>query len=147
MVARYGVEVEGPFIGAVTLILPRAAWHNVETVEMFMHMHPEAQRPTHLWIELQPGELFHWGNVLSLLQAGYRVTAQVREPEDVPPVSLLDYKDFGVVWMVPKRFREIFLACSHIKWANAPGDGCDTEVQLREFNPADYAKDQEWQLP
>ena len=146
MTVRYGIEAEGPFKGEMTLILPRSAWHTVAAVDMFMQQHPNAQRPTHLWIELQPGELFHWGRVQDLLLAGFKVTAQVREPEDAPPLSLLEDNAFGVVWMVPARFRDVLLAASHIKWANAPGDGMEAELKFREFDAADYEKDEIWQL-
>ena len=142
---RYGIEVEGPFKGEMTLILPTAAWHKVSVVEAALRRHPDAQRPTHLWIETQQDERFDWLRVAELIEAGFNVTAQIREPEDVPPVRLLRSVHFGVVWMVPERYRDVLLAAEYIKWAVAPGDGCEAEIQLRKFDPANYEKDQVWQ--
>jgi len=128
----------------MTIILPSATLHKPEVVEAAIRRNNPAVLPTHLWVETQADEKFNWSDVESLLTAGFKVTAQVREAEDVPPVALLENLDFGVVWMVPERFRDLLSSASHIKWALSPGNGYECELNHRHFDGADYVKDTIW---
>lgn len=142
---RYGLEVEGRFKGAVTLILPNAVMHNPVFVYRTLDARPQADRPTHLWLEVQPGEHFDWSNVKRLLDAGFLVTVQIRYPHDVPPTSLRRWHgQFGVVWMVPDEFQEVLRAADYIKHAVAPGNGFESPLQHRQFHPSAYRGDQVW---
>lgn len=142
---RYGVEVEGAFKGLKTLILPSSQYHFSSVVDKIMGEHPECIYPMHLWLELQPGERFNWDDVRALVLL-FKVTLQVRYPVDTPPISLLE--QFGirlsVVWMVPDEFASLAASSEYIKHATAPGKGWEAEVVHTPFDPADYAKDEEW---
>lgn len=104
----------------------------------------KAEQPTHLWIECQADEVFNWTDVSELLEAGYKVTAQIREPRDVPPQELREDPDFAVVWMIPTAYREVLACAGYIKDARAPGDGYEIKVVRQMFNSRHYAEDRVW---
>lgn len=140
---RYGIEVEGPFKGDVTLIIPNAAQHTLEFVAAMMAQHSEARRPKHLWLEVQPHEAFDW-DAIYRLKSKYRITLQVRTPQDLPPEKLLSDPFVAVVWMVPDEFAELLKAASYIKHATAPGIGFESRLRFVTFDPEDYRGDIVW---
>lgn len=147
---RFGIEVEGPFKGDLTLVIPNASQHSLEAVQALLTEHNSQKdfleprrRPKHLWLETQPGERFNW-DAIYRLKSSYRVTLQVREPEDVPPQKLLQDPFVAVVWMVPDRYAPLLHAADFIKHATAPGYGYEAWLKKRTFDPLDYAKDEVW---
>jgi hypothetical protein len=144
---RYGTEYEGCFFGQKTLVLPCADDHRIEFIEEELLKH-DCVRPTHLWLETQLGEVFNWGEIAALLEAGFRITLQVRTAEDLPPL-LPHNHNVCIVWMVPPEYHEILSRLQFIKVVHGPGpfDGFEIAVQTRHGFPADlYVKEDEiWQ--
>ena len=142
---RYGIEVEGPFKGRKTLILDRAAQHTPETLVATVLSTSTPLAVQHLWLEVQPHEMFDWDHVRALCDlSDLCVTVQASKPEDLPPIDLRARANVGLVWCVDKRFMSLLAAADFIKAAHAPGIGYETPVHVRPFVLDDYKDDVAW---
>lgn len=143
---RYGTEYEGSYYGCKTLILPSSIDHNLDTVERLRQQHGNAP-VDHLWIEVQPGEVFNWGGVKQLLGAGYRISVQVRTEADLPEPGL-EWSGICIVWMAPPEFHKVLAACGWIKVVHGPGafDGFEIHANTRHKFPSEkyITEDEVW---
>lgn len=141
-VARYGEELEGAHKGQQTLVLLRAGHHSLALVTRLLARH--WRTATHLWLQVLDGERYDWTRVAELRSAGYLLTLQVRDRDDLPPGWLRE--QVSLVWKVPAEYAEVALACGHLTafGDGGPFDGNESELRFRKFDAARYARDEEW---
>lgn len=137
---RYGVELEGRHKGRRTLVLLSGRHHDLGAVRRLLCRHKKAA--SHLWLELRRGERYDWRKVLRLSNAGFKVTALLRGPQDLPPLWVAGQVDF--IWRVPDRYRALARCCGHLNVLRAAFVGYEARLTWRALPTARYWKDETW---
>lgn len=140
---RYGVELEGPHKGLPTVVLLSAAHHDLDLVLRLLF--DRNRIANHVWMQVQDGEQWDWDRVAKFVHRGFKVTAQVRRREDLPPAELRGA--VSLVWRVPDEYADVALACTHVAAFGpyGPFDGNESELSFAKFNTAAYLEDEIWQ--
>lgn len=139
---RVGVELEGSHKGKRTLVLLTVAHMTTDIVLPIVR----EKGIEHLWLERQPGESFDWHGVRQLLaRTGLPATLLMLDDTDVPLFSLRE--QLSLVLRVPQYCARAARVASHLQVLSGTGPfrGCELlVVNLREFNPDEYEKDEVW---